>query len=553
MKQYYAFLIVSLLVIQYSFAQSDLAKGWHLQDLKKDSVYGISLTDAYLFLKQKKIKPVPVIVAVIDSGIDTTQEDLKNVLWNNPKEINGNNKDDDHNGYIDDVHGWNFLGNANRENLVKSPDEKIRIYHAFKDSFLKKEWKDTATMSFKQKFLYKAWLRAAKKLDIKPEDYTNYEVLEASVKELKRLNRIIITEIDTAEYTISYLEKHITKTREGKEAKNQYLQYAGLLGIESDEKNTTTLTELDDYIENKRKELVGKESKPEEVRANIIKDNYTDINDKYYGNNDVTGPSSLHGTHVAGIIAAQRNNGIGIDGIADNARIMILRAVPEGDEYDKDIALAIIYAADNGAKVINMSFGKEYSPEKYWVDSAIRYALKKDVLIIHSAGNDAENLDSIESYPSAYSEFYKNKASNIIVVGASSSNNYGNGSVIADFSNYSKHNVDILAPGVKIYSTLPPTNQYGNLNGTSMAAPVVSGVATLIRSYFPKLNYAQVKEAILKSVTYTDSTVTNFKPGNSDVKVNLLDMCVTGGVINAARAVENAYNISESMKHKKIQ
>ena len=547
-------LLIFVLIFSFTgslIAQSDLSKGWHLLDQKKDSVYGISLTDAYLFLQKKNLKPVPVIVAVLDSGIDTTQEDLKNVLWTNPKEIAGNGKDDDHNGYTDDIHGWNFLGNINGQNLAKSPEEKIRIYHAFKDSFISKELKDTITMTTKQKFTFSAWLRAAKELDIKPEEFSKFEMLEASIKALKRLNKIITDEIDTTEFTISYLETHATKTPEGKEAKNTYISFAKVLGIESDEKNTTTLTELDDYLENKRKEIVGKETTPEDVRGNIIKDNYNNIADKYYGNNDVTGPAPMHGTHVAGIIAAQRNNGIGIDGVADNARIMIIRGVPDGDEYDKDIALGIIYAADNGAKVINMSFGKAYSPEKYWVDSAIRYALKKDVLIVHSAGNDANNLDSVESYPSAYSEFYKNKANNIIVVGASSSNNYGNGSVIADFSNYSKQKVDILAPGVKIYSTLPTTNQYGNLNGTSMAAPVVSGVAALIRSYFPKLNYAQVKEAILISVTHTDSAVINLKPGNPDAIVTLEEMCATGGVINAAKAVEYAYNLSMGIGNKK--
>jgi len=534
-----------------SFSQSDLSKGWHLLDKKKDSVYGISLNDAYLFLQQKKLQSVPVIVAVLDSGIDTTQEDLKNVFWTNPKEIAGNGKDDDHNGYVDDVHGWNFIGNKSGKNLVKSPEEKIRIYHAFKDSFLRKEPKDTMYMTVKQKFLYNAWLRAAKELDIKPEEFSRFEMLEASIKALKRLDKIITSELDTAEYTISYLEQHATKTKEGKEAKNSYISFAKVLGIESDEKNTTTLTELEDYLENKRKEIQGKENQPDDIRAATINDNYQNITDKYYGNNDVTGPSCLHGTHVAGIIAAERNNGIGIDGVADNARIMIIRGVPEGDEYDKDIALGIIYAADNGAKVINMSFGKAYSPEKWWVDSAIRYAERKDVLLIHSAGNDAENLDSIESYPTAYSEFYKNKAANIIVVGASSNNTYGNGSVIADFSNYSKNKVDILAPGVKIYSTLPPRNQYGNLNGTSMAAPVVSGVAALIRSYFPKLNYKQVKEAILKSVTYTDSSVINLRPGNSEEKVTLQDVCKTGGIVNAARAIEYAYNLSIGINNKK--
>ena len=235
-----------------SFSQSDLSKGWHLLDKKKDSVYGISLNDAYLFLQQKKLQSVPVIVAVLDSGIDTTQEDLKNVFWTNPKEIAGNGKDDDHNGYVDDVHGWNFIGNKSGKNLVKSPEEKIRIYHAFKDSFLRKEPKDTMYMTVKQKFLYNAWLRAAKELDIKPEEFSRFEMLEASIKALKRLDKIITSELDTAEYTISYLEQHATKTKEGKEAKNSYISFAKVLGIESDEKNTTTLTELEDYLENKR-------------------------------------------------------------------------------------------------------------------------------------------------------------------------------------------------------------------------------------------------------------------------------------------------------------
>lgn len=543
--------ILLLTISAATFAQTELANGWHLLDHQKDSVYGISLADAYLFLQQNKVKPVPVVVAVLDSGIDTTQEDLKNVIWTNPKEKQGNKKDVNHNGYKDDIHGWNFLGNANGKNLQKSPAEKIRIYHALKDSFAKKEWRDTLNMTLKQKFLFKAWRRSANELDIKPEEFSKFEMLEASVKALKRLDNIIIKEIDTSEYTIEYLEKHTTKTSEGKEAKNSYISFARLLGIESDEKNTTTLTELEDYLENKRKEMEGKETKPEDVRTNIIKDNYYNISDKYYGNNDVTGPLSLHGTHVAGIIAAERNNHIGMDGVADNVRIMILRAVPDGDEYDKDIALGIIYAADNGAKVINMSFGKEYSPEKYWVDSAIRYAEKKDVLIIHSAGNDAANLDSTHSYPEPYSEFFKNKADNIITVGASSTDTYGNGSLIADFSNYGKNTVDILAPGVKIYSSLPE-NKYGNLNGTSMAAPVVSGVAALIRSYFPTLSYLQVKEAILKSVTIPDDKVVSYKPGNPDEKVNMKDMCTSGGIINAAKAVEYAYGLSvKSSKNKK--
>ena len=534
------FIIISINI----FSQTDLKNGWHLLSHSKDSVYGIELKDAYSFLQLHNLKPVPVVVAVLDSGVDTTQEDLKNMLWTNPKELPGNGKDDDKNGYIDDIHGWNFLGNANGSNLNKAGEEKIRIYHAFKDSFLSKEWKDTLIMGIKEKYLYKSWRRSAKELDIKPEDFSKFEMLEASIKALKRLNSTIIAEIDTAEYTIEYLEKHSTKTSEGKEAKNSYLGFAKLLGIESDEKNTTTISELEDYLEKKRAEIEGKETNPENVRKNIIKDNYASIADNRYGNNDVSGPDPMHGTHVAGIIAAQRNNGIGMDGIADDAKIMIVRAVPDGDEYDKDIANGIFYAVNNGAKVINMSFGKEYSPERYWVDSAIRYAEKKDVLIVHSAGNDAENMDTIVNYPMPYSEFYNNTADNIITVGASSSDGYGSGSIIADFSNYGQYSVDVLAPGVKIYSTLPVKNKYGNLNGTSMSAPVVSGVAALIRSYFPTLSYKQVKEAILKTVTIPDTNVVSYKPGNPDEKVTLDKMCSSAGIVNAAKAIEYAYQLS---------
>ena len=540
-------LLFSIISIN-AFSQVDLKNGWHLLSHRKDSVYGIELNDAYSFLQKHKLTPIPVIVAVMDSGVDTTQEDLKNILWMNPKELPGNGKDDDKNGFTDDIHGWNFLGSTTGTNLNKAGEEKVRIYHAFKDSFINKEWKDTLTMGTKEKYVYKSWRRAATSLDIKPEDFSKFEMLDASVKAIKRINKTITEELDTTEFTIAYLEKHDTKTKEGKEAKNAYLEITKLLGIESEEKNTTTINELDDYLDKKRAEIEGKENKPENVRKNIINDDYSNIKDNHYGNNDVSGPDPMHGTHVAGIIAAQRHNGIGIDGVADDVRIMIVRVVPDGDEYDKDIANGIFYAVNNGARVINMSFGKEYSPERYWVDSAIRYAAKKDVLIIHSAGNDAENLDTIPSYPMPYSEFYNNTADNIITVGASSSEGYGSGSIIADFSNYGQLTVDVLAPGVKIYSTLPIKNKYGNLNGTSMSAPVVSGVAALIRSYFPTLSYKQVKESILKTVTIPEVNAVNFQPGNPEVKVTLDKMCSSAGIINAAKAIEYAYQISLKSK-----
>jgi subtilisin family serine protease len=274
-----------------------------------------------------------------------------------------------------------------------------------------------------------------------------------------------------------------------------------------------------------------------------VKDNYTNINDRFYGNNDVMGPTPLHGTHVCGIIGAQRDNGVGIEGIADNVRLMILRAVPDGDEYDKDIALAIRYAVDNGAKIINMSFGKEISPQKHWVDEAVKYAETKDVLIVHAAGNEAEDNDSIISFPNPELTTLRAKASNFITVGASTDPAINN-DYVAEFSNYGKKTVDVFAPGVKIFSTVPGRNAYRFEEGTSMAAPVVAGVAALIRSYYPQLTAKQVKYVITRSVNVPDSSLKVTKPGSKQ-KVPFSLLCSSGGWVNAYNAVKLASDLAE--------
>jgi subtilisin family serine protease len=291
--------------------------------------------------------------------------------------------------------------------------------------------------------------------------------------------------------------------------------------------------------------LEAKEVEPTNYREDIVKDNYYNLNDRFYGNNDVMGPSPLHGTHVSGIIGAQRDNGIGADGVADNVKVMTIRAVPDGDEYDKDIALAIKYAVDNGAKVINMSFGKDISPEKKWVDEAVRYAEMKDVLIVHAAGNDGENTDSTGNFPNPDLQVFQKKATNFITVGASSDPKIG-GDFVADFSNYGKNTVDVFAPGVKIYSTIPGGNNYGFLKGTSMASPVVAGVAALIRSYFPELSASQIKYAIEKSVV-AGPGIKVTKPGTKDT-VSIASLCASGGFINAFSAVKIAATLQPLKK-----
>jgi len=220
-------------------------------------------------------------------------------------------------------------------------------------------------------------------------------------------------------------------------------------------------------------------------------------------------------------------------GVADNVRIMMVRAVPDGDEHDKDIANAIRYAVDNGAKVISMSFGKSFSPQKSWVDDAVKYAASKDVLLVHAAGNDAKNIDSTENYPNPVYLDKSGVAGNFITVGASGDST--NGGFTASFSNYGKNSVDVFAPGVNIYSTLPGGDKYGNYSGTSMATPVVAGVAALIREYYPSLTAEQVKYAIDNSVSPQTEKV---KLPGTDEMVNLSDISKTGGELNAYNALK---------------
>lgn len=516
-------------------AQSDNLKGWHLLDSAQDAFYGISLNKAYEYLQLKKKIPRTVIVAVLDSGVDTTHEDLRKNLWHNPKEIPGNGIDDDNNGYVDDVYGWNFLGGKDGRSIKKVSDERARVYHKWKEQFLGKVI-DTNQLNSIDKSHYEIWQKAAKAGNFSEEEQMNILYIELTAKAMKRNDLILRKEMGIEEYTSDQLEKFEPITKSGKDAKIGYLTCIKMIGIDPEEKNTFTLKELSDYIDGKKENFESKEKAPHNFRAEIVKDDYDNFSDQFYGNKDVMGPGPMHGTHVSGIIAAQRNNSIGIDGVADHVQIMTLRVVPDGDEYDKDVALAIRYAVDHGAKVINMSFGKSFSPEKNWVDSAVRYAEQKDVLLVHASGNESENMDEKENFPNPWLLQWKTKAKNFITVGASSDIKI-DPSIAANFSNYGKENVDVFAPGVKIYSTLPGGNQYGNLQGTSMAAPVVAGLATLLRSYYPELTAIEVKQIIEQTVSKPDNNINCLKPGEKGEKINFSNLCKSGGIVNAYYAV----------------
>jgi len=518
------------------FAQQQDMKGWQLLDPVKDSFYGISLNNTYQFLSSKK--PKPVVVAVIDSGVDTTHEDLKNILWHNPKEIPGNGIDDDGNGYVDDVYGWNFLGNRNGDNLSKDVDEKTRVYYRFKNQFSGKSI-DEDTMNELEKEQYKTWQKAATEMQQGGNDQTELMYLNMMLKLLRKNDKKLQDEMQKQVYSIDDVEKFTPSTTEGKQAKFALLTVAKLAEIDNSTTNTEILNELNEEVAGKQQAVDAKTTAPPNYRAQIIKDDYYNINDRYYGNSDVMGTDPMHGTHVSGIIAGQRDNKIGVQGVANDVKIMMIRAVPQGDEYDKDIALAIKYAVDNGAKVINMSFGKGYSPEKQWVDEAVRYAESKDVLIVHAAGNESADLDSTDNYPNPNLIAFHTTADNFITVGASGDKHIGNGNMIATFSNYGAGQVDVFAPGVKIYSTLPGGDKYGFLQGTSMAAPVVTGVAALIRSYFPELSARQVKYVIDKSATQLPDSMLVQEPGTNRL-VPVKSLCTSGGFLNAYAAVQLA-------------
>jgi cell wall-associated protease len=415
---------------------------------------GMYTDQAYKMLKKKKSQPV--VVAVIDSGVDIEHEDLQGKIWVNTKEIPGNKIDDDKNGFIDDVHGWNFLGNASGANQENARLEKTRIYARLKDKY---DGVDPKTLFDDAEFFMYANAKAE---------------VEAELENLEQYKEGLAKGLFDAE-TKKYIEDQLNFN-------------------------------LNIYYDDRK----------------LIGDNPLDFSDVQYGNNDVEGPDALHGTHVAGIIAAIRGNAKGGDGVAENVKIMSVRTVPNGDEQDKDVALAIRYAVNNGAQVINMSFGKDYSPNQEEVYAAMAYADSMGVLMIHAAGNDAKDVDVAPNFPTSKYAFQEEPFSNLLTIGAST-RELGEGRV-ASFSNFGRTTVDVFAPGLEIYNSVPQS-AYMNLQGTSMAAPMVAGAAAMLKSYFPSLSMWDIKTILLETATvYSD--------------FNFTELSVTGGIINLKEAVK---------------
>lgn len=474
--------------------------------------------------------PDTVIVAVIDGGVDPLHEDLKNVMWVNKDEIPGNQIDDDNNGYVDDIYGWNFIGNAKGENVHYDNLEVARLYAKYRDQF---EGVKPADLKKKEKQAYDRYQKIKKEVEEGrarfEQNFQIYAVLKDALDKLQE-------DLKEEEITVELLRNY--ETDDFRMMQVTQIIISQLEEGASFESFVNEVEEGYSYL----KERYEYNYNPDFNGRAKVDDNYADKAERYYGNNDVKGPDAFHGTHVAGIIGAERDNDIGMNGVAGPVKIMAIRAVPAGDERDKDVANAIYYAVDNGAKVINMSFGKGYSPYKEVVDAAVKYAAKKDVLLVHAAGNDGQQVDSQNNFPTdKYLKrglFGPKHAPNWIEVGAA--HWAGGESLAASFSNYSAEYVDVFAPGTAIYSTAPDDN-YEESQGTSMAAPVVAGVAAMLRAYFPDLTAEQVKEVISSSTDQYPELMVQ-KPG-SDEEVLFSELSVSGGVINLEKAVENAFQM----------
>jgi subtilisin family serine protease len=532
------FLIPAILMsaLVFNGQTSKRPDNWFNLDATTDKVNGVSAERAYKELLKDK-KSTTVIVGVIDSGVDYEHEDLKTVMWTNPGEVAGNGVDDDKNGYVDDIHGWNFIGGKDGTNVLDDNLEMTRLVRKLQPKYEGKAESDFKTKEEKAEFkLYQQVKEDFTKTRDKFEG--TYNQLKFLNEGLTALNDKVKAELKAEQVTLAEIEKF--NATEKTDIKMKTI-CSGILKNAEGRDLASILEEIRGGYDHYKSYVEYGLNLNFDPRG-IVGDDYNNPNERHYGNNDCNGPDSFHGTHVAGIIAASRNNGIGMDGVAADVRIMAIRAVPAGDERDKDVANAIRYAVDNGAKIINMSFGKKYSWDKKVVDDAVKYAESKGVLLVHAAGNDGADIDEVAHYPSKKFED-KGEAKNFIDVGAL--NWQADDKIVAPFSNYGKKTVDIFSPGVDIYSTTPK-NGYKDASGTSMASPVACGVAAVLKSYYPNLTPAQIKKILVKSSVKSYKGKKVLKPGTKDELVKFEKLSKNAGIVNMYEAVKMAEKFSKT-------
>ena len=498
---------------------------WWLLDAGTDHMYGTSALRAYQELLKGQQPKRSVVVAIIDSGIDTAHVDLHASLWANPKEkVDG--KDDDGDGLVDDVRGWDYIGGADGKDVDQDTYELTRSYAALRKRFSAPGADTTSTPARAD---YATYLKLSQQLEAKrAEAQAMAAQLDMIAPAAERALSLLREALGPDSVTVETVQRLQPTKPEVATARAQYLQLASLGMSPKD-----VIRAREDAHNDLEYHL-----NPDFDPRATVGDNYADANERSYGNADVVGPDAMHGTHVAGIVLSIPGNR---EKLADGSmavRIMPIRVVPDGDERDKDVANGIRFAADHGANVISMSFGKSQSPHKDAVDAAVKYAESKGVLLVHAAGNESANLDSASNFPNR--DFLAGgQAQSWVEVGASSWK--GARTLAATFTNYGKTRVDLFAPGVDILSSVPG-NGHERLSGTSMAAPVVSGVAALLMAYYPQLSAADVKQLLLRTASpYADLRVT--RPGSDGAgMVRFGDLSLTGGIVNAYAAVKAAQN-----------
>ena len=533
-------LIAAAFLASFSFAfaqdkmQNNDLKTWYHKDFSTTNVYGVNTNNAYKFLESKGLKPRTVVVGVLDSGVEVDHPGLINNMWKNPNEIPNNGIDDDKNGYVDDIYGWNFIGgktaDVDADNL-----EVTRMVKKYQPIF---EGTDSAKNRANQAKMpeeYAIYQKSKKLYDEKGSEAKQYYHYFSGFNNaipsiVKTLNGKTLTKANLAAIKPASQEDN-----RNLQILNSLVQDAGNVGKTPKEVEELLRKEIEGALKHYESQATKHYNLDFDPRAEIVGDNYDNYNEKHYGNNHYEGPDASHGTHVSGIIAGLPHGNEVQYGVAHKvAKIMTVRAVPDGDERDKDVANAIRYAVDNGAKILNMSFGKAVSPGKKHVWEAMKYAEKKGVLLVKAAGNDNQNIGENEYFPTNFMKQSDEKpfVSNMIVVGASTNNNQN---LRARFSNYNGKMVDVFAPGQEIYSTVPDA-KYEYLQGTSMASPVVAGAAAVLWAYMPSLTPQQIKEALVKTVN--KSTVN----ANVDSSANFDQISVAGGVIDLYKAAQYAYD-----------
>ncbi len=524
--------IISLSLALFSFGMMNFFYAQESVDPKILNWYnkagtGMNTEKAYKALKKRKT--TTVIVAVIDSGIDIEHKDLQGQIWVNSDEIPNNGIDDDKNGYVDDIHGWNFLGGADGRNQDFARLEKTRILAALAPKF---EGKKEADIAAADKADYALYRKVNEEVTSELTNMTGALEQYEQLKEFVPMAQKQLEDKFGKGFTQKQLDEWKPTTGEEMQLKQLGMYIAsGELTPEAIEEGLAQIGAMVNY------QLVTSYNDRE-----FIGDDPDNFNDVQYGNNDVEGPDALHGTHVGGIIGALRGNGLGGDGVATDVKLMSVRAVPNGDEQDKDVALAIRYAVDNGASVINMSFGKGYSMHQKEVYEALAYADSKGVLLVHAAGNDHSDVDVTENYPTNHYSFQTKLNQHMLTIGSSTRDIK---KLASDFSNYGNERVDVFAPGSEIYNSVPQSS-YQKLQGTSMAAPMVAGVAAMLKSYFPNMSMLEIKNVILEtSKKYPKNT---FPMPGEETQVMLKDLSITGGVVDVSAAVKKCLALEKAKK-----